>query len=171
MSADGFLPSKTRFVSESCKKAALNAPDTLRNGQDRGHRIYSTTQESASYKAKLGEEIVYSFDKTKVNSVHIVFSSDLNRETLPGDHCERMHATRSNILLDSPQVYMPKTLCREYTLYGELEGNREILAEVQDNRCRFLHLVTEREFDKLILLPTASWGDDNTVDIISFDFE
>ncbi|MBE6651066.1 MAG: FAD-dependent oxidoreductase [Ruminococcaceae bacterium] len=171
MNADGFLPSKTRFVSETCKNASLNAPDTLRNGQDRGHRIYGTTQETASYKAKLGEEIIYSFNKAKVNSIHIVFSSDLNRETLPGDNCERMHATRSNILLDSPQVYMPKTLCREYTLYGELEGKREILAEVQDNRCRFLHLVTEREFDKLILLPTATWGDGNTVDIISFDFE
>ncbi len=171
MNADGFLPSRLRAVSDTCRKAKLNAPDSLRNGQDRGHRIYSTTQDTASYKAELGSEIAYSFDKEKVGFVHVVFSSDLNRDTIPGGACEKMHATRSNILLNSPQMHMPKTLCREYLLYGELQGERIELARVTDNRCRFLHLEVNRELDRLVLLPIATWGDGNTVDVISFDFE
>ena len=171
MDADGFLPSKTRYISDICRNATLNAPDSLRNGQDRGHKIYSTTQESAAYNVRLGEEIVYSFDRTKVTSVHIVFSSDLNRETLPGGNCERMHCTRANITLDSPQVYMPKTLCREYILYGEKDGAVTELLHVTDNRRRFCHLAIEDEFDKLILKPMASWGDGDTVPVFSFDFE
>ena len=121
--------------------------------------------------AKLGEEIEYTFDKSQVGSVHVVFSSDLNRDTLPGSPCERMHATRANVRLDSPQMYMPKTLCREYYIYGELEGKREQLAHVTENRCRYLHTVTNKVFDKLILKPVASWGDGDTVPVFSFDFE
>ncbi len=170
MNADGFLPSKVRSVSETCKNACLNAPDTLRNGQDRGHSIYSNTQESAAYNARLGSEIVYSFDKALVESVHIVFSSDLNRDTLPGSNCEKMHSTRANTRFDSPQIYMPRTLCREYVLFGELDGVREELIKVTDNRCRYLHLELNREFDKLILLPISSWGEGETVPVFSFDF-
>ncbi|MBR6632833.1 MAG: FAD-dependent oxidoreductase [Clostridia bacterium] len=171
MNADNFLPSRVRAVSDTCKNAELNAPDTLRNGQDRGHRIYSTTQKTASYQAPLGKEITYSFNTAEVKSLHLVFSSDLNRETLPGSNCERIHTTRSNIKLDSPQMHMPKTLCREFTLYGELEGKREELLTVSDNRRRAYHLELGRSFDKFVLIPIASWGEDNTVDIISFDFE
>lgn len=171
MDADGFLPSKVREVSELCRSAELNAPDSLRNGQDRGHRIYSTTQETGAYHAKLGEEITYSFDKGHVGNVHIVFSSDLNRTTLPGGDCERLHATRSNILLSSPQIYMPKTLCREYEVYGECDGKRELLAHVSDNRCRYCHLSVDKSLDKLILKPISSWGEGDTVPVFSFDFK
>lgn len=171
MNADGFLPSKVREISEKCKNATLNAPDSLRNGEDRGHRIYSTTQDTAAYHARLGDEIEYSFNKARVGSVHIVFSSDLNRETLQGGACERGHCTRANVLLDSPQIYMPRTLCREYVLLGECDGKREELLHVTDNRKRYLHLDLDRELDKLILKPVASWGEGDKVPIFSFDFE
>jgi len=67
MREDSFLPSKTRPLSPVCRAAKLNIDaDVLRNGQDRAHFIYNTDEESCSYSAKVGEEISYAFDKTKV---------------------------------------------------------------------------------------------------------
>ncbi len=170
MNADNFLPSLKREISEACRRAVLNAPDTLRNGEDRGHqKVYNTTQDSASYKAALGEEIVYSFDKTNVEHVHIVFSSDINRDTFDVSDCEKYHSMRANVRLDSPQMIMPKTLCREFVLWGEAGGVREELLRVSDNRTRFYHLDVNKTLDKLILVPLATWGEERA-SIISFDF-
>ena len=171
MDEDCFLPSKIREISSSCKDAELNIKnDVIRNGQDRAHRIYSTDESNSSYIASSGEEITYSFDKTNISSVHIVFCSDLNRNTLPGGKSERMHSTRANQLLTSPQMHMPKTLCKEFKLYGELNGERcEILA-VKNNRKRAYHISVNQYFDKLILVPVSGWGDDDEIPVISFDF-
>jgi len=172
MEEDCFLPSKLRNVSDVCKKASLNVDgENLRNGQDRAHRIYGTDENTASYYAPLGKEIAYSFDKSEVKSVHIVFDSDLNRTTLPGGGCERGHSMRANVQLDSPQFYMPKTLCKEFTVAGELNGVRTELLRVENNRKRAHHIEINGFYDKLVLIPSASWGDGESVAVISFDFE
>jgi hypothetical protein len=172
MNEDCFLPSKTRKISEICKNAKLNVgAEVIRNGQDRAHRIYETDQRSAAYFAYLGESITYSFEKHMIGSVHIVFCSDLNRDTLTGGNCERTHNTRANQLLDSPQLYMPKTLCREFKLIGEAAGKEKELLYVKDNRKRAYHIELEDEFDKLTLVPLDTWGDTDKVAVISFDFE
>lgn len=168
---DCFLPSFGREISEICKSATLSvdAP-VLRNGEDRAHRLYGTEDGGAEYAAELGCEIRYSFDPAKISYVHLTFSSDLNRDTLPGGGVERTHSTRANIPLDAPQTCMPKTLCRSFTLYGELRGERTVLLEVEDNRRRAYHIEIGRTLDALVLVPHKSWGDGNTVPVISFDF-
>jgi len=172
MDEDCFLPSKQREPSEACKNADLNIDtDLIRNGQDRAHVIYGTDDETATYFAKLGENITYSFDKQKISSVHIVFSSDLNRNTLAGGKCERTHNTRANQRLNSPMLRMPKTLCREFKLIGETDGIARELLYVKENRKRAFHVVLGDEFDKLILVPLDTWGDIDKVAVISFDFE
>lgn len=170
MDEDCFLPSITRDIGEVCKNATLNASDVLRNGQDRSHRLYNSTMENAAHHAILGDKISYDFDKAKVESVHIVFCSDLNRDTLEGSHCERTHSTRANISLDAPIMYMPKTLCRSFSLIGELDGESEVILKVENNRKRAYHIKLDREFNNLTLIPTESWGDGESVDVISFDF-
>lgn len=161
MKGDCFLPSKKRSIGKGCLAAELNAPDLLRNGEDRGHRIYGTTQETAQYVAKEGEEIIYRFEKQTVNDVHIVFSSDLKNRPL---------ATRANVKLDSPTIHLPKTLVKEFSLYGELKGNRKELLSVTNNRKRCYHLTPAEEFDSLILIPKKGYGENGEVPIISFDF-
>lgn len=171
MRGDCFLPSKTRHISESCKNATLNIDsDTIRNGQDRAHRIYGTDDVSAAYYADPCENITYSFDKRRIDSVHIVFSSDLNRDTLKGSKCERTHNTRANQLLDSPQLYMPKTLCREFKLIGETGEAKTELLHVSDNRKRSYHIELSGEYDRLTLIPIDTWGEDKKIAVISFDF-
>lgn len=171
LNEDCFLPSKTREISLGCKNAELSTDsEVLRNGQDRPHEIYGTDKDTCAYMATLGEEISYKFEKTQVSSVHIVFCSDLNRETLTGSQCERTHTTRANHRLDSPDLYMPKTLCREFKLLGVCDGKEYELLHIKDNRKRSYHVNTNQEFDKLVLNIIDTWGDDEKVPVISFDF-
>ena len=171
MNEDCFLPSKTREISSVCQGAELNIQgDVIRNGQDRAHRIYNTDESTCAYEAKAGEEITYTFDEAKVSAVHIVFCSDLNRDTLPGSHCERSHSTRANQRLDSPQMHMPKTLCKAFRVIGERKGEKQVLLEVTNNRKRAYHMQVDRVFDKLTLIPISGWDDSESIPVISFDF-
>ncbi|MBQ7329709.1 MAG: FAD-dependent oxidoreductase [Oscillospiraceae bacterium] len=171
MNEDCFLPSKTREISSVCQNAKLNiAKEVIRNGQDRAHRIYNTDERTCAYEAKAGEEISYTFDEAKVSAVHIVFCSDLNRDTLPGSHCERSHSTRANQRLDSPQMHMPKTLCKAFRVIGERKGEKQVLLEVTNNRKRAHHLQVDQVFDKLTLIPISGWDDSESIPVISFDF-
>lgn len=52
---------------------------------------------------------------------HLVFDSDLNRESLPGEEVEQSRPTRCSTLLDSPQMHMPSPLCRSFTLTAETD--------------------------------------------------
>lgn len=170
MNADCFLPSRRRKIPAVCRGAELNAPDTLRNGEDRAHRVYGTEGEAA-YTAPCNEEITYRFPAARVLSVHLVFDSDLDRETLSGSHCERTHGTRTVHRKDSPRYRLPSTLCRAFTLYGEYGGERRALLEVTDNRKRCYHLPVDAELTGLTLVPHATWGEGDSVPIVSFDFD
>lgn len=171
LNEDCFLPSKTRKISEICKNAALSgANDMIRNGQDRPHEIYNTDESNFACPVPMNEKVCYSFNKTNISSVHIVFSSDLNRNTLPFSDSERYHPMRANYRLDSPQMCMPKTLCKEFKLIGEQNGQSFELLNVSNNRKRSYHLNLNQSFDKLILIPISNWGDSDLIPIVSFDF-
>ena len=170
MHGDCFLPSKKRKISDICKSATLNAPDILRNGEDRAHTLYGTDEESATYVAREGEEITYRFDKALINEVRLTFDSDLNRNTLEGSHCERTHGTRPLHKLSSPKYHLPTTLCKSFALYGELNGERFELYSESENRKRSYNVGVGRELDSLILVPKEGRAGDGVVRIISFDF-
>ena len=171
LTEDSFLPSKKRKISHECMNADLNVnADVLRNGEDRAHRLYNTDETNYAYFAEAGEEITYAFAPGTIEAVHIVFCSDLNRDTLPGSPCERRHVMRANHRFDSPVMCMPKTLCKEFVLYGELDGNRTELLRVSNNRRRSYHIPVNAEFDKLVLVPLDIWSDSAKIPVISFDF-
>ena len=169
LEGDCFLPSKVRSIPNVCKNAALcGAPDAVRNGQDRAHRIYGT-EETDIFTAQLNAPISYNFAAAKVESVHIVFSSDLERDTLEGSWVARQRSTRANLPLDYPQLTMPKTLCREFKLLGR-KGDKVVeLLHVTDNRKRSYHIRVDQTFESLILLPITTWGNEKA-SLISFDF-
>ena len=167
---DCFLPSLRRNVSDACKNAALTHADTLRNGEDRPHRIYGTSRATAAVHVEMGEEVRYAFAATEVEGVHIVFDSDLDRDTVPGTHADRTHSTRANRRKGLPQMCLPPSLCRAFTLTGKTADGEEItLLSVAENCRRAYHVNVKKVLTSLTLTPTASWGDD-TVPVISFDF-
>ena len=171
MNEDSFLPSKRRPIPSLCKNATLTgAQEALRNGEDRPHRLYGTDDASAIQQIPINSPVRYDFEALTQASVHIVFDSDLNRRTLSGSSCERNHSTRCNQKLDSPQLTMPTTLCREFSLFGECNGERFLIKEVKNNRRRSYHIDVKRAIDALILVPHSVWGESQTVPLISFDF-
>ncbi len=170
LNEDCFLPSKRREVGEVCKNATLiGASDTIRNGEDRIHECYGSDENSGKCQVEAGKAIEYRFAPSKICSVHIVFDSDLNRETLPGGWCEQGHSTRANHLLDSPIMHMPTTLCREFTLIGSKDGAEDIILNVTDNRKRAWHIDCNKVYDSIKLIPKKSWGE-GAISVISFDF-
>jgi len=172
LNEDCFLPHILRPVSDACKNASLNIKtEILRNGQDRAHSLYGTDKSDYAYWADPGEEITYTFKPQNIASVHIVFCSDLNRDTLPGlSSCERTHGTRANQRLDSPKMQMPKSLCKSFRIYGEKDGIRTELLSVENNRKRSYHMTPNQIFDKLVLIPEGTWGEYEKTPVISFDF-
>ena len=169
---DSFLPSRTRRISDICKNTVLSgASDVIRNAQDRPHKIYNTTEENGIERVKKDTPVTYILNKKeKISSVHIVFSSDLNRETLPGSECERIHSTRANTKLSSPQMHLPHTLCKSFTLFGENNGEKEILLDIENNLKRSYHLKLEKEYEKLTLIPHTNHANTDEIELISFDF-
>ena len=167
MDNDCFLPYKKRDISAKCIETAPFAQ--LCNGEDRPNRIYNS--ESCGISVKNGTPVCYeSEDGFYVKAVHIVFNSDLNRETLDGDYCERNHATRCNVLLDSPAMSVPKTLCRSFKLnITDKDGNTSTV-EAADNRKREYDISVEKEVSRLELVPVSNWGDTDETDVFSFDF-
>ena len=89
---------------------------------------------------------------------------------MPGHWVERQRSTRFNLRLDSPQMHMPYTLCRSFTLYGIHAGQKTELLKVQDNRQRAWHIPVEQMFDSLVLIPETVWVDGDKIPVISFDF-
>ena len=178
MDADCFLPAMTRPVSEVCRRSVLvdkkGTPvaggETLKNGQDRPNIHYGTT--SCGLSLPNGEGVEYRFDApTALESVHLTFDSDLDRTTLPGDKCEQDHSTRANVRLDSPQFYLPLTLCKAFRLEAETADGVEVLLNVEQNALRAYHVEVGRaDITALRLIPLENYGGTGETRVFSFDF-
>lgn len=170
MESDCFLPHRTRKVSGLCTETpVLNGNDTMKNGEDRPNHVYGDKECGAE--VKNGTAVEYRFDKPeKINAVHITFDSDLNRETLPGDYCERYHPMRCNVLLDSPQFYVPKTLCKEFKVEIVTENGIKTIAAEKQNLNRAYDIAVNEEVSGIRLIPISNWGESAGTAVFSFDF-
>lgn len=164
---DCFLPFFKRKVSPFCKNGGV--PEELYNGEDRPNSIYG--KEVCGVVLNNGDAIAYCFDKpVSVEKVHIVFDSDLDRLTLPGDECERIHITRSNTLLNSPDTCLPKTLCRDFELSLIMSNGEHKVYNITDNRKRTVVFNVGAELTQLSLKTVSNWGETETTRVFSFDF-
>ena len=178
MDTDCFLPARERNVGEVCRRSVLvgknGTPvaggEALKNGQDRPNIHYGTT--ACGLSLPNGEGVEYRFDTpTAVESVHLTFDSDLNRTTLPGDKCEQDHSTRANVRLDSPQFYLPLTLCKTFRLEADTHGGVEVLLDVDHNALRAYHVEIDRaDITALRLIPLENYGGTGETRVFSFDF-
>lgn len=169
LDADCFLPSKRRTVSEACAAAVLDGADSrIRNGMDRAHPMYG--EAGNAQLCTPGSAITYRFPETQVESIHIVFDSDLNRKTLPGSWVEQVRCMRSNQRLDQPLTALPTTLCKAFAVTGYLDGKEIFSLQMDENRKRSHHIKLGQTFDTLVLTLKESWGDAQ-IPVISFDFK
>ncbi len=166
LNQDCFLPRKTRKVSADCMN--YEVAKELCCGEDRIHSLYP---EKKITKIKKGEKLEYNFGKAKhIDSVHIVFDSDLDRETLNGSNCERDHMTRASIRIESPQIFMPKTLCKKFKLEITKNGKKESVVAESNNTKRYYHIEIGNSIEAISLVPMESWGNNDEIGVISFDY-
>ena len=171
MDSDCFIPTLKREISDLCKATPIvNGSDALKNGEDRPNRIYQTDE--CGITVKNGSSLEYKFGSFEtVSCVHITFDSDLCRTTLPGGYCERTHSMRSNTLLDSPQFYVPKTLCKEFVLEAETENGAEIICKSETNLNRAYNIPVNKKVRSIRLTPLSNWGGNEETNVFSFDFK
>jgi len=169
---DCFLPHFRRSISKSCLEASISGADgTIRSGEDRANAIYGTERRGCAVNNR--KSVEYKLAKpAEVRSVHIVFDSDLERDTLPGGRCERKQATRANVLLDSPEMHLPTTLCRAFELTARAADGEITILKVNNNIKRAYHveLPSGTIVSSLKLKMTANWGGGDQTNLISFDF-
>lgn len=170
MRADCFLPHFKREISPLCRAAYFkNGDASLYNGEDRANRIYGNAH--AGFAVKNGQTVQYELPcPTELHAVHIVFDSDLDRLSLPGDRPEQTHATRCNIRLDSPDTHLPLSLCSSFCLTAGTEEGEKILLSVENNRRRAYDIPLSGKVKSLSLTLNANWGGTGETNLISFDF-
>ncbi len=164
MNGDCFLPGRRRKVSPVCDHAP-KVPECVRQGMDREHACYG---DHRGARVKNHRELAYEFSEPAyVDTVHLVFDSDLNRETLEGDQTERTHSMRANVRLDSPMVFLPKTLCREF----QVVSDGEVLCHVDNNRKRCVRIPVKRKVRDVRLRVISNWGETEETRVLAFDVE
>lgn len=175
LDADCFLPHFVRKISPLAKNACLTAPrcpdlEPLRNGYDRSHPTVGVPE--AGVTLPVGTPVTYTLPAPAyIKEVRITFDSDLDRESLPGSRSEQMHNSRLLVRPDSPTMQMPAPLVRAYSLTALTDtGEAVTLAEESENLLRTVHIPLGRVVSSLTLTPLSTWGGDETVHLISYDF-
>ncbi|MBQ7573222.1 MAG: FAD-dependent oxidoreductase [Clostridia bacterium] len=167
---DCFLPDMLRPVCELCAKTPIiNGNNSLKDGTDRPHKIYNTN--TCGIVVNNGTALEYNFDRDRyVNRLHITFDSDLLRNTIAGDWCERTHMMRCNTLLDSAVFDMPKTLSKKF--YVEIVCNNQSLRifEEENNLKRAYDIEINRSVSMIRLVNLENWGGTDKTAVFSFDF-
>ena len=166
---DCLLPHHPRKVNELTKGAAITLNgeysaelEKLRDGNDRENVFI----------CKSGDDIKYGFESpVEINEIRLIFDSDLRRETLPGDRCERTHMTRCNVLPDSPVMHLPTTLCKAYkiiVIYAN--GSEKPIAESKDNARRLVKIIcTEKNVTAVKLIMTEANCGGEEMRLFAFD--
>lgn len=175
MRNDSFLPYNKRTVSPITLSSALSCPDAvqlenLRNGIDRNNHTYGPEDFGAWI--PVGEPVVYTLPQpTELKEVRVVFDSDLERLTIPGGDCERLHSMRCNVEPDSPQMHLPKTLPSHFKVEVQTSSGWETLYGTDCNFQRCLRLKTKAEPVTAVRLTVEKcwYSDDPRVHVFSFD--
>lgn len=168
---DCFLPNIKREISELCKSTSIkNGSDLLKDGEDRPNSIYGST--GCGISVTNGTALTYNFDKPEyIHTLHLTFDSDLNRDTLPGDFPERSHSMRCNVKFDSPQFYVPKTLCRKFTVSLDTPSGVKTIMDTDCNLRRSYNIDINEPVRSITLVPYSNWGDTDKTQIFSYDFK
>jgi len=138
---DCYIPWISRDVSPLTMKASTNC-ETVRSGIDRG--------DENCWIGKKGDSLAYTFENPeRINTVRLIFDSDLNRDY------QNMPCSYP---LVQTRFMLPQTLVKEYKLVLTLEDGTKKEIRIYDNRQRLvLHQVNEL-VTKVELVPISTHG-------------
>ena len=169
MNDDCWLPGLKRKISDLCKSAKLTADcnedkDNLRNGND---RPLDNSGDNGVY-VPLDSDISYELqEKAYVESVRIIFDSDLNRTSIKGGIPEvRKDPTICNVPLMFTPFTFPSTMVKSFDIICD----GEVIYSTDENYLRFVTIPVNKEVNKITLRPRDTYGDE-MAHVFSFDFK
>lgn len=170
---DCLLPGVARRVGAGASHAVLHADDgaqisCLRDGTDR-----DVPGQTHAAVVKNGVAVRYTFAARAVRGVKIVFDSDFERVSFGEmDACEKTHSTRANVPANPPEMPMPATLAKAFTLSGVSAGTgkEQLLFETERNLRRNVVLMPAGVYTGLTLTVRANWGGTDTTRIFTFEW-
>ena len=168
MEDDCWLPEHTRKISPTCTAAELTADcenaENLRNGHDRPTDLEG---DNGCF-IPLGGRAAYTLSEpTYIESVRIVFDSDLNRTTVTGGiEAVKDCPTICNRPLHMPPFNFPTTMTKEF----EIIVDGTVVFSTQSNHQRLVNIPINRTAQKLELRPISTFGAEKS-HIFSFDFK
>lgn len=162
---DCYLPGFRYEVSELTKLADLTVnkkenPDAerLRNGDSRGE----------PFLCPAGAVVRYTFPvPSSVSEIRLVFDSDLQRDTLPGEYDERDQHLIMNQYPGGAVMHLPTTLVRHWKVTVYNEDGRPI--QIFEDYCNIRRLIRLQFDGKASAISLEAWGADDSVRIIAFD--
>ncbi|MGI6768785.1 MAG: FAD-dependent oxidoreductase [Bacilli bacterium] len=163
---DCFLPNIPRKVREENLQVAKDKYAVLVNGKDRN--LYR--EENGLFVAS-DEEIIYDFQKpVYVNKIKIVFNSDLERISFGDmDSCEKHRTMRCNILNDSPRMFVPKTLAKDFSLEIKYADGRIEEKKFESNLKRNLMITVNEKIKAMKLVVYSNWGGTEKTQVFTFE--
>ena len=167
LNIDCYLPQVKRKVSDICLFANLSGvSDVVRNGED---RVIDGSNNGTS--VENGNEIKYSFySPTFVESVKIVFDSDITRMTFDMNEVEKNHSMRCNILDASPIMHIPKTLAKRFNLKATIENGEKVIILTEENNIRRSIFINVNKVLKDVSLTIFNnWGKTPETNIFTFE--
>ncbi len=168
MTDDCWLPGLRRRISDICQAAALTAgcedPENLRNGHD---RPTDENGDNGCY-LPLGKCAEYTLaEPTHVESVRLIFDSDLDRTTITGGiDSVKDCPTICNRSADMTPFTFPATMTDTFEILVDGEVHRRITG----NRQRLVTLPIGKTASRIALRPLSTTGAAETAHVFSFDF-
>ena len=146
------LPQLTKnaafFLLRDGVKEAIEELEALTNGMER--------PEDEAYngiRLKQGEAVLMEFGRpAAIESVRLVFDSDLNRETEPEAIVRLKRNMIHNRPLDWPEACVPKTLPKSFELSGITEDGQEVLLHREEDAHQRLYVFVAEGVDRGIVL-------------------
>ena len=169
MTDDCWLPGLSRRISDICRTAALSAnceqPENLRNGHDRP----TDTEGDNGCHLPLGECAEYTLaEPAYVESVRIIFDSDLDRTTITGGiDSVKDCPTICNRSADMTPFTFPATMTDTF----EILVDGKVLHHITGNRQRLVTLPIGQTARRIALRPISTTGKAGTAHVFSFDFQ
>jgi hypothetical protein len=168
MTDDCWLPGLCRRISDICQAASLSAnceqAENLRNGHD---RPTDENGDNGCY-LPLGEIAEYTLtEPAYVESVRLVFDSDLDRATITGGiESVKDCPTICNRSADMTPYEFPTTMTDTF----EILVDGEVLHRITGNRQRLVTLPIGKTASRIALRPIKTTGTAETAHVFSFDF-
>ena len=171
MQDDCYLPGHMREITEVTTKAVLKVSEgngeCLRDGLDR-----SNGAEQYGWYGEKGAWVQYELENAMyIQSLRIIFDSDLERVTVSDDYTGRKFAMACNYPLDRKKTAVPTTMVRCFSvdILNE-KGMWENIVKEDNNYFRHRKIIVDKKVKAARLTCLETWGDEK-VRLFSFDMQ